>query len=183
LRHFIKLGEGVDTRQVLVALHHNENLWNQNPIRKISAGSPHAEMDDIWVRYKDPKEVDINNRADMHFPVWLDAYYKLPQLRNIIFSVMAQCQAEHLGFVLITRIPPGCKVYPHKDAGWHPEFYNTKVYVALQTNDKCVNRVEEESVVMKTGDVWYWDNLKEHDVINDGDEDRITLIICLRTGG
>jgi hypothetical protein len=33
---------------------------------------------------------------------------------------------------------------------------------------------------MAPGEVWYFDNLKEHEVTNDGPDDRITLIICLR---
>jgi hypothetical protein len=183
MKNFIKIASGVDVTNLKIALHHNPQLWDACTIRKDNPASPHKEMQDIWVRYRDPKELNEQNVGDIHFPVWLDAYYKLPQLRSIIFALMAKLEAEHLGAVLITKIQPGGKIYPHVDGGWHADFYNTKVYIPIQTNDGVVNRVEDEYVVMKEGEVWYWDNSKEHDVVNNGKEDRITLIVCLRTGG
>lgn len=93
---------------------------------------------------------------------------------------MARVQASHLGGVLITRIPAGGRILPHADKGWHPEFYNCKLYVVLESNPKCVFRVEDERVVMNQGDVWRIDNTKEHEVVNDGETERMTLIICMR---
>ena len=89
-------------------------------------------------------------------------------------------RAVRIGGVMITRIPPGGRIEPHADDGWHAKYYNTKLYVVLQSNPQCVNRVEDERVSMAPGEVWYFDNLKEHEVVNDGPDDRITLIICLR---
>lgn len=183
MKHFIKIASGIDVTNIKIALHHNPQLWDSNTLRKDNDLSPHKEMQDIWVRYRDPSELNQENRSEIHYPIWLDAYHKLPQLRKIIFAVMASLEAEHLGAVLITKISPGGKIYPHIDKGWHPEFYNTKVYIPIQTNAGVINRVEDEYVVMNEGDCWYWDNTKDHDVINNGKEDRITLIICLRTGG
>ena len=87
-----------------------------------------------------------------------------------------------LGGILLTKIPPGCQVKPHHDRGrWHAEFYNRKIYIPLKTNDRCVNHCEDESVVMGGGQAWWFDNLVTHSVVNDGDDERITAIICLRT--
>lgn len=176
LKNFLKIAEGVDVLPLLLGLQRQPELWNRNTLRKEAPGTPHAEMTDIWVRFAE-KEEDF---PKPHFATWYPAYWKLPQLRPIIFALMARVEATHLGGVLITRIPPGGVIHPHVDTGWHPEFYNTKLYVVLQSNPQCVFRVEDEKVSMRVGDVWRIDNTKEHEVVNAGDAERMTLIICTR---
>lgn len=150
-------------------------LWNQKPLRKVAEGTPHEAMDDIWLRFAGkPEEYD-----KPHFPIWYPAEGVLP-VRQIILAMMARAQATHLGGVLITRIPPGGRINPHADHGWHPEFYNCKFYLPLATNDACTFRVEDEKVVMQAGDIWWLDNTVEHEIINEGDTERITLIVCMR---
>lgn len=182
MKYFQKVADGIDTIPLLLALQRNADLWDEHPER-MAGPSPHREAQDIWIRYKERKTIVTEKISEEHFPVWYESYYRLPQLRPIIFGLMNRVNAEHLGGVLITKIPPGGIIYPHKDAGWHPEFYNAKLYVVLQTNDKVINRVADEQVSMKTGEAWFFNNLIEHDVVNDGSDDRITLIVCLRCEG
>ncbi len=183
MRNFIKIADGVDVAPLLLALQRHPELWGRHDPRKTAPASPHGQMDDIWLRYRDYKDFDPKNReafVSEHFPVWYPAFHSLPETRKIIFWLMARIEAVHLGGVLITRIPPKGKIEPHIDRGWHPEFYNVKLYVVLQSNPFCVSRVENEYVAMEPGSVWFFDNLKEHEVINNGDDERITLIICMR---
>lgn len=181
----MKIAEGVDVMPARLALQLHPELWNQNTIRRDAPESPHTAMADIWIRYNDDTECrktgDYSRFNDPHDPIWYPAYYALPQLRPLIFGLMARVEATRLGGVLITRIPPGGHIQPHIDRGWHVEHYNTKLYVVLQGNEHCINRVEDETIAMQTGDVWYFDNTKEHEVINNGTDDRITLILCFRT--
>lgn len=176
MRNFLKVVEGLDVLPLLLSLQRQPELWGKNALRKEAPGSPHAEMTDIWVRFAE-KEEDF---PKPHFATWYPAYHALPQLRQIIFALMARVEATHLGGVLITRIPPGGVIQPHADAGWHPEFYNCKLYVVLASNPKCIFRVEDETASMRPGDVWRIDNTKEHEVVNAGDTERMTLIICMR---
>lgn len=183
MKNFMKIAD-VDVMPLRLALLQHPELWNQNAVRKVAPGTPHAAMSDIWVRYNDDTECrktgDYSKFNDAHDPIWYPAYYALPQLRPLIFWLMSRVEATRLGGVLITKIPPGGRIAPHADKGWHVEHYNTKLYVVLQANPQCVNRVEDESVLMQAGEVWFFDNTKEHEVVNDGDDDRITLIICMR---
>ena len=140
-------------------------------------------MKDIWVRYRAEEEFDPEKPEEFispHFSVWYPAYYALMQLRPIIFGMMARVEGTHLGGVLITRIPAGGHIESHADKGWHPEFYNTKLYLPIATNDQCWFRVEDEKVVMKTGDIWWLDNTVEHEIANEGETERMTLIVCTR---
>lgn len=184
MKNFLKLAGGVDVIPLLTELQMHPELWNAHRARKDAPDSPHNAMSDIWVRYNDISKFpdgDLSKFNDEHFPVWYDSYHKLPSLRNIIFPLMHRVSATTLGGVLISKIPPKGIIEPHTDKGWHPNHYPLKLYVVLQGNNKCINNVGDESVVMQTGDVWYFNNLVEHSVVNNGDEDRITLIICLRT--
>jgi Aspartyl/Asparaginyl beta-hydroxylase len=186
MKHFHLIDRGIDTTPLVLALQRQPELWSQKDARTTFDGTSHAETADIWVRFNDPsKSDDLKKLSKEHYPIWLPPYYKLPQIRGIAYGLMARISAAHLGGVLITQIPPGGKVIPHNDKGsWHAEFFNTKVYVPLQTNDRCVNYAGEgnstEQVAMKTGDAWFMNNLVTHSVENDGYDDRITLIVCLR---
>jgi len=93
---------------------------------------------------------------------------------------MALCEGVELGGVLITKIPAGKSILPHTDDGWHANYYNTKIYIPLETNTNVINRCEDEYVCMNLGEAWYFNNMVEHEVRNEGDTDRITLIICIR---
>jgi len=98
----------------------------------------------------------------------------------VVYSLMAMTQAVHLGNVLLTRIPPGGQIEPHIDTGWAPEWFTSKFYVVLQS-DRCVNVCGDESVQMRAGEVWRFENRVTHSVDNRGDVDRISLIITMRS--
>jgi hypothetical protein len=185
LKHFLKIAEGIDVIPLGLALQRQPELWDQNNDRKEFEGSAHKATSDIWIRYNDLKNLDkgYEEFTAQHDSVWHPPYYQLPQLRPIIFGLMARCEAVRLGAILITKIPPNGHVLPHADKGWHPEYYNVKLYVPILSNPQCFNRVEDEQVVMSSGEVWYFNNTLEHEVKNSGDTDRITLIICLRCDG
>lgn len=185
MKYFQHIASGIDVNGVALALARQPELWNVHGERREFDGTSHACTSDIWIRYNDPANMvnGYDAYTSEHDSVWHPAYAKLPQLRPIIFGLMAQVEAVRLGGVLITKIPPGGRVLPHVDQGWHPEYYNTKIYVPILSNPQCVNRVEDEHVAMAPGDAWYFNNTVEHEVMNDGDSERVTLIICLRCDG
>lgn len=184
MRNFLKIAEGINVEPILFALQQNPELWNQRTRRRDAEESPHTAMSDIWVRYNDDSEAkatdDYSRFNEMHYPVWYPSINKLPMIKPLALSLMAKMGATHLGGILITRIPPNGVIEPHIDSNWHAKFYNCKLYVPLQTNANCFNRCEEEIVIMRPGDCWYFNNTVEHEVCNDGLEERMTLIICMR---
>lgn len=185
MKYFQKIAKNIDVMPLSLAIARQRELWNAHKERRSVKGTSHLDTSDIWIRFNSLDNLDgpYEDFIGPHDAVWYDEYYKLPQLRQIIFSVMARCEAVRLGGILITKIPPGKAVLPHTDLGWHPEYYNCKIYIPILTNPKVVNRCEDEHVVMEAGDAWYFNNTVEHEVTNDGDSDRITLIICMRCDG
>lgn len=183
MKHFRKISGGIDVTEARSQLEAQPELWNVHHQRLKNPSGPFAGTSDIWVRYRAIEELTAPGKfGEPHFPVWYPAWHALPALHPIIFGLMVKTQAVHLGGVLITKIPPGGEVGWHHDRGsWHAEFYDCKVYVPLKTNGRCVNYCGDESLVMREGEAIYFDNLVTHSVVNDGDAERVTLIVCLRT--
>lgn len=183
MRHFEKIATGIDVAPLRAQILAQPELWDAYAERRASPESPHHGVPDIWVRFRARSELtEPQHYREPHFSVFYPAWRALPALQPIVFGLMAQARAVQLGGILITKIPPGGRVKPHSDAagGWHPNFYNHKVYVPVMANDRCVNYCEDEAIVLRPGDASTFNNLLMHEVVNDGPTDRVTAIVCMR---
>jgi len=155
--------------------------WNEIPFRTNFEGSPHREVSDIWVRYNALENYYRNPRTfnDEHESVWYPVVNVIPQARLLTLALAAELEAERIGAVLITKIPPGGKVYPHVDPGWHARYYE-KFIIQVRGDRRQAFCFEGESLSALTGECYWFDNQYLHWVDNDSDQDRISLIICLR---
>ena len=186
---FLKVIEGIDVAPLQRALATHRHLFGRIPLRAEAKGSPHVEMTDIWVRYNDIRnykpqsdtfctsESDFNAEHDS---VWDPAYYALPELKPILFGLMGYLEGERLGGILITKVPPGKEIKPHIDGGWHAAYYE-KFYVAVRAPEGCVFGFEDGDIQARDGDVYWFDNSVPHWVKNPSDEDRIAMIVCIKT--
>ena len=181
MRNFQQVASGVDVLPLVLELYRQPELWNANTARTGGEGSFQG-TDDIWVRFRDPAELTSAEAfAEPFIPMFLPAWYALPHLRPLVFGLMAKLEAVQLGGVLITRVPARRAVTRHNDRGrWHPEFFRTKAYIPLASNSKCVSTCADESIVMEIGSAWLFDNLQDHSTENNGETDRITLIVSMR---
>jgi mannose-6-phosphate isomerase-like protein (cupin superfamily) len=80
-----------------------------------------------------------------------------------------------------TRRLSGSLIGPHIDRGWSVDHWSSKFYVVLAGNAETVNRCEDEAVVMLPGSIWQFENRVMHSVENNGNSERISLIVTLRT--
>lgn len=181
MRYFQQIAAGVEVLPLVLDLYRQPELWDANTARTGGAGA-FKDTSDIWVRFRDPAELVSREAYAEEFRCrWYPAWHALPHLRPIVFGLMARVEAVELGGVLITRVPAGGQVSPHDDRGrWHPEFFCTKAYLPLASNDRCYSRCGNERVVMKVGEAWLFDNLETHSTVNEGETDRITLIVSMR---
>lgn len=88
-----------------------------------------------------------------------------------------------IGTAVLINLPAGEKILEHTDSGLS-FFKNTyRLHIPVQTNDKCYFTVGGETINMKKGELWEINNYeKKHSVDNDGDTDRVHLLIdYLRT--
>jgi len=184
VKRFLKIAEGINVAPLLAQLEQHPELWGEFGWRKSIPGGPHSEMTDIWVRYNDIRPFqasgDFSRFNDEHESVWYPAYHKLSALKAIIFDLMRLVEGERLGGILITRIPPGAGIAPHRDASWHVEHYD-KFYVQLKNPPGAVFWTEDEVNRPLPGDIYRFDNRVLHWVKNEGKSERMTLIVCIRT--
>lgn len=180
MKQFTMVAENIPVAAINDQLAAHPDLWNENAAR-LGEGGPHEGCSDIWVRYKPKAALTGYRDFDApHFAEFYPAWYALPALRPVVFGIMALAEATYLGGILITRIPPGGKVKPHADHGWHAETMNFKVWLPLRASGQCINRCGAEAVVMRPGELWAFDNAVTHSVENNGDTMRDCLIITMK---
>ena len=179
MQAFNKITSGLDIDKAKTELQLNSHLFGEFNARK-EAGTIHAQMDDIWVRYGDTSGMaetgDYSKIASEHDSIWLK---DLPEIRKICFDVMSLVDGERLGGVLVTKLPPNGMIEPHTDKGWHAEYYD-KYYVPIENQKGSVLGFDDGVVEPDEGDVWAFDNSFSHWVSNQTNSDRIALIICIK---
>lgn len=99
----------------------------------------------------------------------------LIKIENDLINLLGEGK---ISVALLINLPKNKKILPHIDAG-HEHFFKTKrIHIPITTNDKCNFIVGDENVQMKLGEIWEIDNAhKVHSVNNDGNTDRIHLLI------
>ena len=179
MRNFCKIFEGLDVVPLLSALATKPHLWNQNDLRTTFPGSPHAECDDIWLFFNDvpadPLEV-ANDILVRPYPAWSE----LPQAHALVFDLMRRVNGVHLGRVLITRLAPGGRIPEHTDQGAPADYYQ-RFQIAIQALPGCLFGVGEEVVQFSMGECWWIDNCQPHSVVNNSADDRLAMVVDIRT--
>lgn len=195
MKNFLKIAQGINMLPLMLELKRNPELWDENTLRTKHPGTAHSQVSDIWIWFNEIFDLPEYNREQLELGLPLDKYsvvandkevisYRawklLPSARNIIFPLMSQVQAVRIGRVIITKLPPGKTITPHVDGG-APATYFQRYQVALQCLPGNVFRIDDEQIEFQTGDIWQIDNKLEHEVINNSKDDRIVMIVDLRS--
>ncbi len=183
MSNFHLIAQGIDVVPLQLALHRQPDLFDVYNERRTAPGSPHSQMTDIWVRYNDRRPFEqkgsFEGLNDPHESVWYPAAARLPEIRPIVFGLMARVEGERLGGILITKLPPGGRIDPHIDGGWHAGNYD-KFMVAVQTPPGSYFGFHDGQLHSSDGDVWFFRNDVEHWVENPTDRERIVMVVCIQ---
>jgi hypothetical protein len=99
----------------------------------------------------------------------------LIEIENNLINLLGGGKIE---VALLINLPKNKKILPHIDSGYEHFFITKRIHIPITTNDKCNFIVGDEIVQMKKGEMWEIDNAnKVHSVNNDGNTDRIHLLI------
>jgi hypothetical protein len=78
---------------------------------------------------------------------------------------------------ILINLPKNQKIDSHYDVGDYFSKRN-RIHIPIITNEDCFFKIDEEIKNMKEGEIWEINNNeKEHSVENNGNEDRIHLLI------
>lgn len=177
MRNFLKIAQGVDILPLLAAIQRQPELWNVEKFRTHHPMTPHSQVDDILLRFNDVEKLKTaEDVLDEHESICYPAWKSLPQSHSIVFDLMRRIEGFRLGRVMITRLAPGKRIEPHIDGGSHASYYE-RYHCMLQNYPGSNFRCGDEIVYMYPGEVWWFNNSIEHEVINNSIDDRLTLII------
>ena len=185
MRNFVQLASGVDVQPLLLAVTRQRGLFNQHPFRTAPAQSPHREVDDLIVRAQPLREGWPDRRECVGYPAWT----ALPQVQSPVYAILARVQGLRLGRVVITALAPGKQIYPHADygpreAGYQDhEAYWSRFHLVLQADAGSVFQCGEELVHMAPGELWWFDGGQQHAVWNDGQVERVHLLVDCHLDG
>lgn len=142
--------------------------WLRDPWRQ-HVYRPHRESNTILLMF------DKEYRHDQ--PTKLEAHERFAEVMSAIYARLAL----HYGTgyplrALFARLPSGAKVHPHADSGF--SLTNShRVHLPVITNAKAFFTVGGETKVLPFGELWEINNQREHAVHNDGDSDRVHLLV------
>ena len=173
---------GLDVSSLAKKLKDQPELFGKRTLRSDRYESPHKQMSDIWVRYNDYAnlEKDPASFNDEHESKWYPEAERIEEVFGIAEILMNLVEGTRLGGVLITKIPPDGEIKPHIDTGWHAGFYE-KFYVPIANKEGAVFGFIDGEIRPDIGDVYWFRNDVTHWVKNDSNEDRIALIVCIKT--
>ncbi|WP_347467517.1 aspartyl/asparaginyl beta-hydroxylase domain-containing protein [Burkholderia stagnalis] len=187
MQHFLKIAEGVDVMPLLLAIQRRPDLWKEDTYLRDYPQGPFGEIETIMLRfpvkgvYETQEEVRNHLLThDPHESIDYPPYRVLHEARPLVMSLMARVAGERLGRVMVNKIAPGGHIFPHADTKEHAEYYS-RFHIVIKSRPGNVFRCESEQVHMQPGEVWWFNNALEHEVTNNSDDDRIHVVVDIRT--
>ena len=186
MRNFFKVAEGIDVLPLAHALQRRPEFWGANPIRTRFPGSPHAEVDDVLLKFEaidaEPDDPDLDAKAEAAERVFWPAWHAFPQVRSLVGPLMLRVGAYELTRVILTRLRPGGQIAPHADTrGKYANLPDiARYHLVVQGLPGSLFHCGDETVSMSTGEVWSFDAHQVHAVVNNSVDDRLHLLADMR---
>lgn len=157
------------------------HLWREDTYLRDYPQGPFHDTETIFLRFPPASVTELERgEKDQHESVWMDGSIHLPAAREVIFNLMRKVEGERLGRVMINKLRPGGRVFPHADTPAHAEYWDRYHWV-LQSGAGCNFRCGAETVHMPPGQIWWFAHELEHEVVNNSRDDRIHVVIDIRT--
>lgn len=166
---------------LMIQVARQADLWKADTYLRDYPQGPFGDTETIFLRFPPSSVTDMERSTkDQHECVWMDGALHLPAARQMIFNLMATVEGERLGRVMINKLRPGGRIYPHADTPAHAEYWD-RFHIVLQSLPGNNFRCGDETIHMRTGEVWWFQNAVEHEVVNNSADDRIHMIVDIRT--
>lgn len=172
MRNFHKLASGLNVAPLVAKLYRHPELWDRDRTRTDYEGSPHIQASDILLRFGKPTLNDtgpFENRPSM----------AILGAKDLVLGVMQLVGGFELGRVIISRLGPGLTITPHADEGLYAETM-VRHQIMLECLPGNVFRCGGEEIAPATGDLFWFNNSLEHEVLNNSVDDRLAMVIDCR---
>lgn len=177
MNKFTRMPDWLNAAPIRIELTAQPLAWGKSP-RVTFPGSPHQATEDIILRgpIKQPGDtlMDLYNRVECEDYDAAEIFPNTIKLAKLL-AVMVADSYDALGRVILTKLPPGTMIEPHRDEGDVPAFY--KRYHLVIEGDRSVFICGGDTMVLQPGELWEIDVREMHSVANHGSDDRIHLIM------
>lgn len=173
-----RLNKFVDVDPLLLSLIHKPELWKMNTERQDHKESYHKDTETIFLR--GPRVITLDDMLNSRDTVDYPALHYLPDARNLVCDLMAYVHGVELGRAMIIKLKAGGVISAHKDSGKYPEEFD-RFHIPLYSLEGNTFKVGDREAWMVPGDIWWIDNKQTHAVLNNSNDDRVHLVVDIRT--
>lgn len=173
MTNFRLIKQSVDVSCFIQELDNNSDLWLLN-IDRQSKISVQRETQTIYLKKAISSTVPSSKIWNEHDSIWDENSNRFPIISNWV-NCFNQEVGGSLGRVLIVRLKPYGRVYRHKDLG---DYYKSRdrFHLVLKSDSGSIMTCENERIIMHEGELWWFDNKKNHEAENRSHNWRIHLI-------
>lgn len=108
-------------------------------------------------------------------------YSKFSPVLSEAFSIIEETLGSGIFIsAILINLPAGAKIGRHKDRNYNGNRFNLcrRLHIPITTNESCIFEIDGEEMNIKEGEIWEISNVnKMHSVRNDGETDRVHLLI------
>lgn len=190
MSNFLRLATGVNVTPLMLAIARRPELWKADTFLRDYPQGPFGEVESIMLRFPvkaeglSKRQIELYKKNklaghDQHESVDQPAYAVLTEARPLVMNLFTAVAGERLGRVIINKIKPGGRIYPHGDTPEHVAYFS-RLHLVLQSAPGVVFRCGDEKPYWETGSVFWFRNSEEHEVINNSPIDRIHMVMDFR---
>ena len=175
-RHFVLLGR-TDTAPIIAELDAAPEMWLADTSRQRKVRCQRHTRNIYLRAARKPLPPGAKNANDVHESRILRSAARFPRTLQLCERIARQ-QGAILGRVALVALLPHCRVYPHID---HGAYYRIRdrYHIVLRSAQGSPLTAGDETVVMREGELWIFNNKVRHSARNPSSEPRIHLIFDL----
>ena len=176
LSNFVKIAD-LPVRPLVAELEAAPEMWERDTSRQRKVRCQRHTRNIFLRTARKPLPPGAKNANDVHESreFWMAA--RFPHALACCERI-AQWMGAKLGRATLVALRPDCDVHPHIDAG---DYYRIRdrYHLVLKSRDGSVLTAGNETVVMREGELWVFDNKVRHSAKNPSTEPRVHLIFDL----
>ena len=175
--NFKRVGNRIDVVPLLAEVDAAPEMWFADISRQRKVRCQRHTRN-IFIRVaKKPLPAGEKNANNVHESVVATAAGRFPSVVEFLHRI-AESSGGSLGRATLVALPAGKRVYPHRDAG---DYYQVRdrYHLVLRSPGGSWLQAGDQTVVMREGELWVFNNKIRHAARNLDQETRIHLIFDL----
>lgn len=173
LSHFVRVGK-MPVGHLVAELEAAPEMWGRDTSRQRKVRCQRHTRSIFLRTARKPLPPGAKNPNDVHASrvFWMAA--RFPRALACCEQI-ARWQGAELGRATLVALMPESEVYPHVDSGAYYRIRD-RYHLVLKSREGSPLTAGNETVVMREGELWAFDNKLEHSATNPSPEPRIHLI-------